>query len=68
LLQLLEVKQEAVDTIVEGFSTEEAQESRKAQKLAMKGVIGDILERHNKQEAVVSERAVKELISNMDKV
>jgi SWI/SNF-related matrix-associated actin-dependent regulator 1 of chromatin subfamily A len=65
LLQLLEVKQEAVDTIVEGFSTEEAQESRKAQKLAMKGVIGDILERHNKQEAVVSERAVKELISNM---
>lgn len=66
LLELLEIKQQAVDTVIEGLNPNDINESKKAKKEAMDKVIGDIMERHKKDDSVVSREEFEELFGKMD--
>lgn len=66
LLELLEIKQEVVDRVVEGLGVEDARAAKKAKKEAMDNVIGDIMERHKKDTSVVSRAEFEELFGKVD--
>jgi len=65
LLELLTLKQAVVDQVVDGIDAEQMKEAKRAQKLAMKGIVGDILDRNKMDESIVTAEEFEELFGKV---